>query len=66
MELPLDDDAPLLPSEVAALFSVNRQTVDQWVSEGKLPAVGPRRYRAGDVRRLVAEGESLASPAADA
>jgi excisionase family DNA binding protein len=57
-------DAPeelLTPSEVAAMFRVNPKTVTRWHRTGKVSAIrtlgGHRRFRASEIRRLLAEGE---------
>ncbi len=51
------DDELLTPGEVAELFGVNPRTVARWADDGQLDAIktlgGHRRYRAGDVRRLL-------------
>lgn len=41
LTLPLKD--LFRPDEVAAYFSVSRQTIYKWIREGRLQAVGPRR-----------------------
>ena len=56
----------LTPSEVAAMFRVNPKTVTRWARAGKISAIrtlgGHRRFRAAEVRRLLAEGEDPATP----
>jgi excisionase family DNA binding protein len=59
-----DDAEPeelLTPSEVAAMFRVNPKTVTRWHRTGKVSAIrtlgGHRRFRASEIRRLLAEGE---------
>lgn len=51
----------LTPSEVAAMFRVNPKTVTRWHRTGKISAIrtlgGHRRFRASEIRRLLAEGE---------
>ena len=51
----------LTPSEVAAMFRVNTKTVTRWHRTGKVSAIrtlgGHRRFRASEIRRLLAEGE---------
>ncbi|MEX2255899.1 MAG: BldC family transcriptional regulator [Acidimicrobiia bacterium] len=51
----------LTPSEVAAMFRVNPKTVTRWHRTGKVSAIrtlgGHRRFRASEIRRLLAEGE---------
>lgn len=52
----------LTPSEVAAMFRVNPKTVTRWHRTGKVSAIrtlgGHRRFRASEIRRLLAQGES--------
>lgn len=54
-----DNDAYLLPNEVAALMHVSPKTVARWASQQKLPHVktlgGHRRFRAGEILPLIAE-----------
>ena len=54
-------DELLTPSEVAAMFRVNPKTVTRWHRTGKVSAIrtlgGHRRFRASEIRRLLAEGE---------
>jgi excisionase family DNA binding protein len=59
------DDEPeelLTPSEVAAMFRVNPKTVTRWHRTGKVSAIrtlgGHRRFKASEIRRLLAQGES--------
>ena len=51
----------LTPSEVAAMFRVNPKTVTRWHRTGKVSAIrtlgGHRRFRASEIRRLLAQGE---------
>ena len=51
----------LTPAEVAAMFRVNPKTVTRWHRTGKVSAIrtlgGHRRFRASEIRRLLAEGE---------
>jgi excisionase family DNA binding protein len=58
---PHEDDALLTPSEVAAMFRVNPKTVTRWHRTGKVSAIrtlgGHRRFRASEIKRLLAEGE---------
>lgn len=55
----LDDDALLVPHEVAAIFRVDPKTVTRWAISGKIKSVrlagGHRRYRKGEVARLFQE-----------
>jgi excisionase family DNA binding protein len=59
-------DDLLTPGEVAILFRVNAKTVTEWAKSGKLASIrtpgGHRRYRAGDVRQLMAEGKWSDAP----
>jgi excisionase family DNA binding protein len=62
--VPTPDEGPeelLTPSEVAAMFRVNPKTVTRWHRTGKVSAIrtlgGHRRFRASEIRRLLAEGE---------
>jgi excisionase family DNA binding protein len=52
----------LTPSEVAAMFRVNPKTVTRWHRTGKVSAIrtlgGHRRFRASEIRRLLAQGET--------
>lgn len=57
-EIPQQHDADLLtPGEVARLFGVGQRAVARWADNGQLPHIttpgGHRRYRVGDVRRLL-------------
>lgn len=59
-----DDDEEedlLTPSEVAQLFGVDPKTVTRWANVGYLHPIrtlgGHRRYRAGEIRRLLEEAE---------
>jgi excisionase family DNA binding protein len=59
MTLPNEEpDTLLTPGEVAAMFRVDPKTVTRWAKAGKLTAIrtlgGHRRYRASEVRRLLA------------
>ena len=52
-------------AQAAALLGVHPNTVRAWTEAGRLPAFrinarGDRRYRTGDVERLLAEGTSTA------
>ena len=55
------DEQLLTPREVAALFRVDPKTVTRWAQDGKLSALrtlgGHRRYRASEVRALLAASE---------
>lgn len=52
----------LTPGEVARLFGVDPKTVSRWADAGKLEAMrtlgGHRRYRADEVKRLLANEPS--------
>ena len=59
------DDEPeelLTPSEVAAMFRVNPKTVTRWHRTGTVSAIrtlgGHRRFKASEIRRLLAQGEA--------
>lgn len=56
-----DDNALLTPAEVAAMFRVNAKTVARWANERKLSTIrtlgGHRRFRASEVRDLLAPAE---------
>lgn len=62
-----EPDELLTPAEVAALFRVAPKTVTRWAQSGKLASIrtlgGHRRYRARDVRALLA-ATSVELPAA--
>jgi excisionase family DNA binding protein len=49
-----EDDALLLPSEVAAMFHVDAKTVTRWARAGKLSSIrtlgGHRRFRESEIR----------------
>ena len=53
----------LTPAEVAVLFRVNPKTVTRWARAGKISAVrtlgGHRRFHADEIRRFLAEVETL-------
>jgi excisionase family DNA binding protein len=55
----LQPEELLKPAEAAAAFGVIVRTVGRWNQEGRLPCIrlpgGHRRYRAADVRQLLAE-----------
>lgn len=60
------EDALLTPAEVAALFRVSPKTVTRWARAGKLTAMrtlgGHRRFRAAEVRGLLASVEEHVEP----
>lgn len=47
----------LWPGEAASLLGVNRQTLQRWAREGRVPVVvspgGRRRYRRDDLAQLL-------------
>ncbi|MHB8513402.1 MAG: helix-turn-helix domain-containing protein [Actinomycetota bacterium] len=51
------DNTLLRPGQVAAMFQVSRRAVAEWARAGLIPWIstpgGHRRFRAGDVRKLV-------------
>ena len=59
MNQPLEPEALLTPSEVAAMFRVDPKTVTRWAKAGKLSSIrtlgGHRRYRASEVYALLDE-----------
>lgn len=61
-----EPDQLLTPAEVAALFRVNPKTVTRWHRSGKISAIrtlgGHRRFRAGEIRRLLEENDEPATP----
>ena len=63
---PDEPDELLTPAEVAALFRVNPKTVTRWHRSGKISAIrtlgGHRRFRAGEIRRLLEENDEPATP----
>jgi len=52
----------LTPSEVAAMFRVNPKTVTRWARAGRISYIktlgGHRRFKATEIRRLLAEAEA--------
>jgi excisionase family DNA binding protein len=65
VEPPSQNNEPeelLTPAEVAAMFRVNPKTVTRWARSGKISAIrtlgGHRRFRASEVRALLAQNES--------
>ena len=53
------DDDLLTPDEIAETYKISRQTVGRWAREGTLPTGartpgGHRRFRRGDVERVLA------------
>jgi excisionase family DNA binding protein len=61
-EVPNGEPEELLtPAEVAAMFRVSPKTVTRWHRSGKISAIrtlgGHRRFRANEVRRLLADGQ---------
>jgi diguanylate cyclase (GGDEF)-like protein/excisionase family DNA binding protein len=60
-------DALVSVAQAAALLGVHPNTVRSWSDAGRLPAYrinarGDRRYRSGDVQRLLAEGTGEEAP----
>lgn len=57
-----EQETLLTPAEVAKLFRVDPKTVTRWAQAGKLSSIrtlgGHRRYRKGEVSRLLAESET--------
>ena len=57
MNLPVESEALLTPSEVAAMFRVDPKTVTRWAKAGKISAIrtlgGHRRYRESEIRALI-------------
>ncbi|HEU5128654.1 MAG TPA: BldC family transcriptional regulator [Glycomyces sp.] len=57
MNLPVETEALLTPSEVAAMFRVDPKTVTRWAKAGKISAIrtlgGHRRYRESEIRALI-------------
>ncbi len=56
----------LTPSEVAAMFRVNPKTVTRWARAGRISYIktlgGHRRFKASEIRRLLAEADASAQP----
>jgi excisionase family DNA binding protein len=57
-------EALLTPAEVATMFRVDPKTVTRWAKAGKLTSIrtlgGHRRYRAAEVRALLAGAPTVA------
>lgn len=57
LNLPVESEALLTPSEVAAMFRVDPKTVTRWAKAGKISAIrtlgGHRRYRESEIRSLI-------------
>jgi excisionase family DNA binding protein len=53
----MDDDAYLLPGEVAELFRVDPKTITRWAAAGKIPHIRTMgkhtRYRLGTMKELL-------------
>ena len=62
-----DAEKLLTPSEVAAIFRVDPKTVTRWAKVGKLSSIrtlgGHRRFRALEVRSLLADAQEHAHSA---
>jgi excisionase family DNA binding protein len=60
-------DRLLTPSEVASLFRVDPKTVTRWAASGRLRSLrtpgGHRRFRESDIRALLRDDHSAATPA---
>lgn len=56
-----EQETLLTPAEVAKMFRVDPKTVTRWAQAGKLSSIrtlgGHRRYRRGEVTRLLAQSE---------
>lgn len=56
----MDDDAYLLPGEVAELFRVDPKTITRWAKADKIPHIrtlgGHTRYRLGTIKELLSGG----------
>lgn len=52
----------LTPAEVAAMFRVNPKTVTRWARAGRISYIktlgGHRRFKASEIRRLLAEADA--------
>ncbi len=63
------DEKLLSPSEVARLFGVHPKTVARWAEAGQLTPYrtlgGHRRYRAGEVEKLLRKQKTLRLAAAE-
>jgi len=62
------EDPFLTVAEVAGILRLNQQTIRNWIDAGSLPAVrvGRRvRIRRSDLDRVLAEGGTAGTPAAD-
>jgi excisionase family DNA binding protein len=63
-------DRLLTPSEVASLFRVDPKTVTRWAAGGRLRSLrtpgGHRRFRESDIRALLRDDRSAATPVATA
>ncbi|MCH7229502.1 BldC family transcriptional regulator [Glycomyces sp. L485] len=57
LNLPVETETLLTPSEVAAMFRVDPKTVTRWAKAGKISAIrtlgGHRRYRESEIRALI-------------
>ena len=54
----------LTPGEVAVMFRVNPKTVTRWARAGRISYIktlgGHRRFKASEIRRLLAEADASA------
>ena len=66
MAAPTQPERLLTPGEVATLFRVDPKTVTRWASAGRIGSIrtpgGHRRFRESEVRGLLADLTSEASP----
>ncbi|MBC3189593.1 BldC family transcriptional regulator [Pseudonocardia sp. C8] len=66
MAAPQSPERLLTPGEVATLFRVDPKTVTRWASAGRIGSIrtpgGHRRFRESEVRGLLADLTSEATP----
>jgi len=62
----MDDRQLLTPGEVATIMRVDPKTVTRWAAAGRLDSVrtlgGHRRYRAGDLKAILAGEPTVSAP----